>query len=155
MSDRGARELALAPYQPSQLDVDEIEMRQQQADELEKKLKHIIQDIPDRTYNVMGSQAGASSSEFHTYRHSRRREQERLAQIEEDWEKNEKRKQLLEKTAQLAAEDEAKTARKRAKRMRKKQKKSPLYSEVDAEHNTSDNEECRTADNPLVQVDLD
>lgn len=51
---------------------------------LDEKLRYIVEQVPDRMYHTMGSNAGAGSGEFHTYRHSRRREQERLARIEED-----------------------------------------------------------------------
>lgn len=61
-----------------------------QAEELDQKLRHIVEDVPDRVYHVMGSNAGAGSGEFHTYRHSRRREQERLKRIDEDAERAEK-----------------------------------------------------------------
>jgi len=55
-----------------------------QAEELDTKLRHIVEDVPDRIYHIMGSSAGAGSGDFHTYRHSRRREQERLKRIREE-----------------------------------------------------------------------
>ena len=91
-----------------------------QAEELDKKLRHILEDVPDRVYHVMGSNAGAGSGEFHTYRHSRRREQERLKRIDEEAEKQAKEKERLERLMTLEDADEEKTAKRRAKRQKKK-----------------------------------
>jgi hypothetical protein len=42
-----------------------------QAEEHEKKLRHIVEDIPIKIKNQSGSSAGAGSSEFYIYRNVR------------------------------------------------------------------------------------
>lgn len=65
------QEQALQTYQAPQITVEEAEKRQKDAEELEEKLKFIVNDVPDREYHVTGSNAGASSAEFDTYRNVR------------------------------------------------------------------------------------
>ncbi|KAF9012369.1 hypothetical protein BDQ17DRAFT_1343762 [Cyathus striatus] len=72
--------------------------------------------------NVQGSSAGAGSGEFHVYKASRRREYERLKQLEEESQKEvitaefERKRKEAEEVANL------KTAKNRAKRLKKKAK---------------------------------
>ena len=55
-----------------------------QADELEKKLVYITQNVPTIVSNVQGSAAGAGSGTFHTYANGRRREAERIGRMERE-----------------------------------------------------------------------
>eukprot|EP00890_Picochlorum_soloecismus_P002766 jgi/Picsp_1/3490/NSC_06328-R1_prkr-interacting protein 1 homolog len=71
----------------------------------------------------MGSSAGAGSGEFHTYRHSRRREQERLKRIREEDAKQTLNKDFKERLESKQLEEDAKTAARRAKRLKQKEKK--------------------------------
>lgn len=116
-----SRDLAL--YQAPVLSPEEIEKREKEAEELDKKLRHIVEDVPDRIYHIMGSCAGAGSGDFHTYRHSRRREQERLKRIREEHAKETLNKEFKERLESKLLEDDAKTAARRAKRLKQKEKK--------------------------------
>lgn len=55
-----------------------------QADELDVKLRRIIEEVPDSTYNRMGSNAGANSKTFDQYRFAKQRELERVRKMEEE-----------------------------------------------------------------------
>jgi len=64
---------------------------------------------------------------------SRRREQERLTKIEEEYDKRRTEASLAEKRTRLQAEDEAQTAKRRAKRMKKKEKKTTSRTSNDVD----------------------
>lgn len=93
-------------------------------EDLELKLRRIIDNIPVRVSNTSGSSAGSGSGDFHQYRQMRRKEQDRLTRMDVDYQK---RKELAEFNARreerLKAADQ-RTAKKRAKRQKKKHKRN-------------------------------
>lgn len=101
------------------------------AEELEVKLRRIIDHVPVRVSNTSGSSAGSGSGDFHQYRQMRRKEQDRLARMDVDYQR---RKELAEFNARReerirAAEE--RTAKKRSKRQKKKDKKRQKKEKLD------------------------
>lgn len=92
-------------------------------EDLEVKLRRIIECVPVRVSNTSGSSAGSGSGDFHQYRQMRRKEQDRLARMDVD---HQKRKEIAEfnsrREERLKAAEE-RTAKKRMKRQKKKLKK--------------------------------
>ncbi|KAM7259168.1 hypothetical protein ACFE04_014909 [Oxalis oulophora] len=99
-----------------------IIMKEEEED-LEIKLRRILENVPVRVSNTSGSSAGSGSGDFHQYRQMRRKEQDRLMRMEVDYQK---RKEIAEfnlrREERLKAAEES-TAKKRLKRQKKKQKK--------------------------------
>ncbi|KAI5662572.1 hypothetical protein M9H77_21895 [Catharanthus roseus] len=101
-------------------------------EDLEVKLRRIIECVPVRVSNTSGSSAGSGSGDFHQYRQMRRKEQDRLARMDADFQK---RKEIAEFNMRReerlkAAED--RTAKKRMKRQKKKQRKKEKKSKSGA-----------------------
>ncbi|EEF43604.1 PRKR-interacting protein 1 [Ricinus communis] len=121
-------------------------MLKEEEEDLEVKLRRIIENVPVRVSNTSGSSAGSGSGDFHQYRQMRRKEQDRLARMEVDYQK---RKELAEfnmrREEKLKAAEE-RTAKKRLKRQRKKQRKKEKKMKVNAggeeqqKHESSDDE---------------
>ncbi|CAL1388682.1 unnamed protein product [Linum trigynum] len=92
-------------------------------EDLELKLRRILENVPVRVSNTSGSSAGAGSGDFHQYRQMRRKEQDRVARMEVDYlRRKEEAEFSMRREERLKAEEEQR-AKKRAKRQKKKQKK--------------------------------
>lgn len=65
-----------------------------QADELDIKLRRIIDEVPDNEYSRMGSNAGANSKTFDQYRFAKQRELERVRKMEAEAVAEEKKRQF-------------------------------------------------------------
>ncbi|KAG9135038.1 hypothetical protein Leryth_011552 [Lithospermum erythrorhizon] len=116
---------ALPPRHPSSTSSSSalVEYKAPEEDEdLEIKLRRIIDCVPVRVSNTSGSSAGSGSGDFHQYRQMRRKEQDRLARMDVDYQK---RKEIAEfnmrREKRLKAAEE-RTAKKRLKRQKKKQR---------------------------------
>ena len=87
--------------------------RQEEAEALEAKLRHIIEEVPDREYNLKGSMAGANSMTFDRYRSAKRREELRVAAMEEAERKKEAKRKFEEEFGGKNAAEAKKTEKRR------------------------------------------
>ncbi|KAJ1292660.1 hypothetical protein BS78_01G006900 [Paspalum vaginatum] len=109
-----------------------VKLREEEEDP-EVKLRRIMDNVPVRVSNTLGSSAGSGSGDFHQYRQMRRSEQDRLARMDADYQK---RKQMAEfelrREERLRAAEE-RTAKKRLKRQKKKQRKKEKRAKTGGE----------------------
>ncbi|KPM45018.1 hypothetical protein AK830_g1556 [Neonectria ditissima] len=79
---------------------------------------------PEIVTNVQGSSAGAGSGEFHVYKASRRREYERLREMDRDVKRDKDHVQFEKDKAERERRDEERTRKNREKREKLKARKA-------------------------------
>lgn len=95
----------------------------EEEEDLEVKLRRIIENVPVRVSNTSGSSAGSGSGDFHQYRQMRRKEQDRLARMDVDYQRRKESAEFNMRREERMKAAEERTAKKRMKRQKKKQKK--------------------------------
>ena len=80
--------------------------------------------VTDRVTNPSGSVAGSASGDFHTYRHVRRREAERLEKMEREHAEKIAREEHKQKREDTKLEFKRKAEKRRMKRQRKKRRQN-------------------------------
>eukprot|EP00899_Mesostigma_viride_P000201 jgi/Mesvir1/10181/Mv05156-RA.1 len=90
---------------------------------LEEKLRRIVDTVPGKLSSTSGSSAGSGSGDFHEYRGYRRKEIFRLNRMEAEYKQRMAEEGFQQRQQQRQQEAEERTAKKRAKRLKKKQKK--------------------------------
>jgi hypothetical protein len=79
---------------------------------------------PEIVTNVQGSSAGAGSGEFHVYKASRRREYERLREMDDDLRREKDQEQFDKDRKERERRDDEKTRKNREKREKMKARKA-------------------------------
>ncbi|KAK9842713.1 hypothetical protein WJX74_001096 [Apatococcus lobatus] len=115
-------DLVLATRRP-EISQEEHERRLKDAEELEKKLTYITEKVPTRIQNVMGSNAGAGSGEFHMYRQARRREMMRQARFETEAIAQAEKDDYEMRQQRLREQEDTRTAKRKQKREKKRARK--------------------------------
>ncbi|KAK9690941.1 hypothetical protein RND81_09G165100 [Saponaria officinalis] len=105
----------------------------EEEEDLEVKLRRILDNVPVRVSNTSGSSAGSGSGDFHQYRQMRRREQDRLSRMEADYQRRKEVAEFEMRREQRLKATEERTAKKRAKRQKKKQKKKQKQSNLNSD----------------------
>ncbi|KXJ15973.1 PRKR-interacting protein 1 [Exaiptasia diaphana] len=112
----------------------------------EKRKEWKPTDPKDFVRFVMGSSAGAGSGEFHVYRATRRRENNRTEYLEREAKQEAENEDYKKKLEENKLKAEEKTAKKRAKRQRKKQKKNLAKKKKELENKQGDTKEQETSE---------
>ncbi|XP_021750788.1 PRKR-interacting protein 1-like isoform X1 [Chenopodium quinoa] len=115
----------------------------EEEEDIEIKLRRILENVPVRVSNTSGSSAGSGSGDFHQtdscypglnakfvlkYRQMRRKEQDRLVRMEVDYQRRREVAEFEYRREQRLKAAEEQAAKKRAKRQKKKQRKKEKRS---------------------------
>ncbi|KAL8209584.1 hypothetical protein R6Q57_006316 [Mikania cordata] len=118
----------------------------QEDEDLEVKLRRIIDCVPVRVNNTSGSSAGSGSGDFHQYRQMRRKEQDRLARMDVDFQKRKQVAEFNKRREERLIAAEERTAKKRLKRQKKKQKKQEKKMKLEVAGNHEQHKEDKSSD---------
>ncbi|KAE9447139.1 hypothetical protein C3L33_20948, partial [Rhododendron williamsianum] len=108
-------------------------------EDLEVKLRRINEHVPLRVNNTSGSSAVSLKNFLGQYRQMRRKEQDRLARMDADYQKRQELAEFNKKRDERVKAAEERTAKNRLKRQKKKQRKKVKKSKLNAggeEHQT-------------------
>ncbi|PON88136.1 hypothetical protein TorRG33x02_161620 [Trema orientale] len=123
----------------------------EEEEDLEIKLRRIIENVPVRVSNTSGSSAGSGSGDFHQYRQMRRKEQDRLARMDSDYQRRKEVAEFHMRREERLKAAEERTAKKRLKRQKKKQRKREKKSTA----NTADAEQNKKEESSDEEGDSD
>ncbi|KAK3195891.1 hypothetical protein Dsin_027201 [Dipteronia sinensis] len=104
----------------------------EEEEDLEIKLRRIMENVPVRVSNTSGSSAGSGSGDFHQYRQMRRKEQDRLTRMDADYQRRKEVAEFNMRMEERVKTAEERTAKKRLKRQKKKQRKKEKKSKLNA-----------------------
>ncbi|KAK4849131.1 hypothetical protein QYF36_021179 [Acer negundo] len=104
----------------------------EEEEDLEIKLRRIMENVPVRVSNTSGSSAGSGSGDFHQYRQMRRKEQDRLTRMDADYQRRKEVAEFNMRMEERVKTAEERTAKKRLKRQKKKQRKKEKKNKLNA-----------------------
>ncbi|OIW27370.1 hypothetical protein CONLIGDRAFT_426445 [Coniochaeta ligniaria NRRL 30616] len=124
-SKRAVKKRALTPVSQQAATVESLFARPDQEIRLPQSGSAVAarRAVPEIVTNVQGSSAGAGSGEFHVYKASRRREYERLRQMDEEVRKETEAEEFERLRREREERDAEKTRRNRERREKKKGKR--------------------------------
>lgn len=115
-------------------------------EDLEVKLRRILEHVPVRVSNTSGSSAGSGSGDFHQYRQMRRKEQDRLTRMDIDYQQRKEVAEFNARREEKIKASEERTSKKRLKRQKKKQRKLAKKSKLNAGEKENHKEESSSSD---------
>uniref|UniRef100_A0A803NNM8 Reticulon domain-containing protein n=1 Tax=Cannabis sativa TaxID=3483 RepID=A0A803NNM8_CANSA len=83
----------------------------EEEEDIEIKLRRIIDNVPVRVSNTSGSSAGSGSGDFHQYRQMRRKEQDRLARMDVDYQRRKEEAEFIMRREERLKAAEERTAK--------------------------------------------
>ncbi|KAJ0076884.1 hypothetical protein Patl1_35455 [Pistacia atlantica] len=104
----------------------------EEEEDIEIKLRRIMENVPVRVSNTSGSSAGSGSGDFHQYRQMRRKEQDRLSRMDADYQKRKEEAEFIMRREERLKAAEERTAKKRSKRQKKKQRKKEKKAKLNS-----------------------